>query len=246
MSEKDRELLESCLKGWFAVGKLGGFNSTNLQVGGGCRVCVGGREPRLWGGGPGAVGRGRGGAFVGGAAGVGRSAVCYGAHLGVQHAKAAGVGRSAVCYGAHLGVQQHGPADSILPNNPWAPKPYNPPVMALALGLTLNLVPHGTTWYHMVPHGPTRHHTVPHGTGKDKIMPSSLPPVADAATAYLPPALQPPPATAYLLPTTCPDLPQTAAAAAAYSCTTVRGRTRASSTTRTGTWRRAWPPTCMT
>jgi hypothetical protein len=31
-SSRERELLESCIKAWFMIGKLGGFNAQNLQV----------------------------------------------------------------------------------------------------------------------------------------------------------------------------------------------------------------------
>jgi hypothetical protein len=31
-SERDKELLTSTIRSWFVVGKLGGYNSSNLQV----------------------------------------------------------------------------------------------------------------------------------------------------------------------------------------------------------------------
>jgi hypothetical protein len=31
-SSREQDLLESCVKAWFMIGKLGGFNSGNLQV----------------------------------------------------------------------------------------------------------------------------------------------------------------------------------------------------------------------
>jgi hypothetical protein len=45
---RERELLENCLQSWFIVGKLGGYNSQNLQVG---RPAGGGRWRAVAGGG---------------------------------------------------------------------------------------------------------------------------------------------------------------------------------------------------
>lgn len=33
-SSRERELIEGVLKAWFMLGKLGGYNSQNMQVGG--------------------------------------------------------------------------------------------------------------------------------------------------------------------------------------------------------------------